>query len=65
MAKNSFVAEINFNLPTNVPYFSEFVYQSSFTDRWFIEISLVCTRTLYKKDNYLYFLLLYRACNTA
>ena len=22
-------------------------------------------RTLYKKDNYLYFLLLYRACNTA
>ena len=25
----------------------------------------IVSRTLYKKDNYLYFLLLYRACNTA
>ena len=25
----------------------------------------IVSRTLYKKDNYVYFLLLYRACNTA
>ena len=25
----------------------------------------IVSRTLYKKDNYLYFLLLYRACNAA
>ena len=28
-------------------------------------MAFIISRTLYKKDNYLYFLLLYRACNTA
>ena len=39
-------------------------HNSELVVAWF-EINYVKPRTLCKKDNYLYFLLLYRACNTA